>query len=196
MIDGQDRRTVADVDLDSATIERLVTTPTSQNFDAFYQSEYRALVGLAFALTGSATAAEELAQEAFVAAFKKWDRIRSYDDPPAWVRRVLVNRCRSWGRRRTAEVRAMTRLRDRRQPLAMLDSHNDDFWAAVRSLPARQAQVLALHYLEDMPVTEIAATLGLAAGSVKSHLHRGRNNVSAALGLTPDSQGLAGEEQS
>lgn len=51
---------------------------------------------------------------------------------------------------------------------------DDSFWAALRSLPDRQAQAVALHYLEDLPVSEIARVLDIAEGTVKVHLHRGR----------------------
>lgn len=162
----------------------LMSTPLEPlTFDDFYRRELRAVTGLALALTGSRTAAEELAQEAFVATYRRWDTVQAYDDPGAWVRRVLVNRCRSWGRRQAAELRALARLRNRREPLLPLHAEDDEFWAAVRALPARQAQVVALHYLEDMPVAQISMTLGISAGSVKTHLHRGRKAVAAALGL-------------
>lgn len=158
-------------------------TPTVEPFDSFYRREYRSVVGLAYALTGSRGASEELAQEAFIAAFRQWGRISGYERPDAWVRRVLVNNSRSRGRRLGAELRAVTRIGGRRERLAELAEPDHEFWAAVRSLPARQAQSVALHYLEDRPVDEIAEILGCTTGTVKQHLHRGRRALAKDLGL-------------
>lgn len=83
-------------------------------FDELYQRDFRALVALAYGLSGSRAAAEELAQEAFLAAHRRWDRIGGYDDPSAWLRRVVVNRSVSAVRRRMAERRALARLGGRR----------------------------------------------------------------------------------
>jgi RNA polymerase sigma-70 factor (ECF subfamily) len=65
-----------------------------------------------------------------------------------------------------------------------LDPPDDEFWSAVRGLPARQAQAVALHYLEDRSVADIAAVLGCAEATVKVHLHRGRLALARTLGLT------------
>ncbi|MEM7274613.1 MAG: sigma-70 family RNA polymerase sigma factor [Actinomycetota bacterium] len=153
-----------------------------RSFDRFYQREYRAVVGLAHVLSGSRTAAEELAQDGFVAAYRNWGRISGYDRPEAWVRRVVVNAARSRGRRLGAEARAMTRLRGRRRPLSELPEPDHEFWTAVRKLPTRQSQAIALHYLEDRPVDEIAAIIDCTPGAVKTHLHRGRQALRQTLG--------------
>jgi RNA polymerase sigma-70 factor (ECF subfamily) len=58
-----------------------------------------------------------------------------------------------------------------------------DFWRAVRSLPRRRAQVVALYYLEDRPIAEIARILGMAPGTVKKSLHDGRRALAQILGL-------------
>jgi RNA polymerase sigma-70 factor (ECF subfamily) len=67
-----------------------------------------------------------------------------------------------------------------------LDADDAEFWAAVRSLPRRQAQVVALRYLEDRSVAEIAEILGTATGTVKKHLHDGRQAVAHRLRLEED----------
>jgi RNA polymerase sigma-70 factor (ECF subfamily) len=64
-----------------------------------------------------------------------------------------------------------------------LSADDAEFWRAVRSLPRRQAQVIALHYLEDRPVAEIAQILGTAEGTVKRHLHDGRQTLARRLRL-------------
>lgn len=132
-------------------------------------------------VNGSRSAAEELAQDAFLAAHRRWAAISQYDDPAAWVRRVCANRSTSLVRRRTSEARALARFAGRRVLPDELPPDAAAFWAQVRRLPRRQAQVVALHYLDDLSVADVAAVLGCAEGTVKAHLHRARKVLSAAL---------------
>lgn len=160
----------------------LATEPQGADFDELYRRDWRPVVALAYGLSGSRAAAEELAQDAFLAAHRRWAHVREYDDPGAWVRRVAVNLAVSSLRRRAAEARAMARLGGRRRPLPTeLAPRDEAFWRAVRALPARQAQVVALHYLEDRPVADIAAVLECAEGTVKAHLHRARRALAITL---------------
>jgi RNA polymerase sigma-70 factor (ECF subfamily) len=149
------------------------------SFDAFYQEEYSGLVQLALVLSGSRHGAEDIAQEALIAAWKRW---RELEQPLAWTRRVVANLAVSTIRRRIAEGRAMMRLAiGRGEPIAELPEPDTEFWAAVRALPTRQRQTLALYYLADCPVGEIAATLGCAEGTVRATLHKGRLALAARL---------------
>jgi RNA polymerase sigma-70 factor (ECF subfamily) len=59
---------------------------------------------------------------------------------------------------------------------------DDDFWRAVRALPRRQAQCVALHYLEDRAVDDIAGVLGIAAPTVRVHLHTARSTLAERIG--------------
>ena len=159
-----------------------MTTPAAEDLHGLYRRHYRSVVALAYALSGSRSAAEELAQDAFLEAHRAWDRIAGYDDPAAWVRRVVVNRSVSRVRRRVAEGKALARVAGRRQVPAELPAPEAGFWEAVRRLPTRQAQAVALHYLEDRPVAEIASILDISAETVKVHLHRGRRALAQTLG--------------
>lgn len=159
---------------------------TPGSFEALYVQEFAAVVALAYVLSGSRSAAEELAQEAFLAAHRRWDEIAGYDDPAAWVRRVCANRSTSFVRRRISEAKAAARLANRRVLPDELPPDAAAFWLAVRRLPRRQSQVVALHYLEDRPVAEIAALLQCAEGTVKVHLHRARKALAAELGCETD----------
>ena len=151
-------------------------------FEDFYIREYLAVVGLAYALSGSRWGAEDIAQEAFLAAHREWDRIGRYDKPGAWVRRVVANLSVSSLRRRAAEAKALARLPfGHRDPLPDLAEGDTEFWAAIRSLPRRQAQVVALFYLEDRSVAEIAEILDVTLGTVKRHLHDGRQALARRL---------------
>ena len=144
-------------------------------FEDFYVKEYSAVVGLAYALSGSRSGAEDLAQEAFLAAYSSWDRIAGYDQPGAWVRRVVANRSVSTFRRKAAEARAVAcAALGQRIELPDLGSGDPEFWNAVRSLPRRQSQVIALFYLEDLPIADVADILDMSPGTVKRHLHNGR----------------------
>lgn len=155
-----------------------------ESFEAFYRREFRATVALAFALSGSRLGAEDLAQEAMLVAHRRWDEVCRLDRPDAWVRRVVSNMAVSWHRRRMSEGRALARLAGRRQEvLPALEPVDDQFWREVRSLPGKQAQAIALHYLEDMSVVEIAEVLDCSPSTAKVHLHRGRKALGAKLGL-------------
>jgi RNA polymerase sigma-70 factor, ECF subfamily len=153
-------------------------------FEQLYRRDYGRLVAVAYGLSGSRAAAEELVQEAFLAAHRRWDEIGAYADPAAWLRRVVVNRSVSVVRRRVAEGLALARLGARRQLPDTLPEHDEAVWRAVRALPRRQAQVVALHYVDDRAVAEIAVILGCAEGTVKAHLHQARQSLARTLGAS------------
>ena len=156
---------------------------TGEDFDGFYQREFNATVGLAYALSGRWGVAEELAQEAFLVAHRRWDTVSHYEQPRAFVRRLVANAAVSHRRRAAAEARALVRLvAGQRPPPVVLGAEATAFWRLVRALPRRQAQVTALYYLEDRPIEEIAEVLGCAEATVKVHLHRARAALARQLG--------------
>jgi RNA polymerase sigma-70 factor (ECF subfamily) len=69
-----------------------------------------------------------------------------------------------------------------------LGSSDPEFWEAVRSLPTRQSQVVALFYLEDLPITDVADILDMSLGTVKRHLHNGRLALGRRLGSQEEEQ--------
>jgi RNA polymerase sigma-70 factor (ECF subfamily) len=150
-------------------------------FDSFYQREFPAIRAVAWSLTGNVWTAEEVAQDAMLRAHRDWERVCQYDEPGAWVRRVAINLATSRLRRGVREVRALTRLAGRRADDWQMPEPSREFWAAVRSLPRQQAAVLALHYYEDLPIADIASVLSLAEGTVKAHLHKGRDALRKRL---------------
>ena len=162
------------------------TTPIRAvpDFESFYRSEYRPVVGLAYALSGSRIVAEDITQDAFLAAHKGWERVGGYDKPEAWVRRVVSNLAVSFIRTKAREAGAVARLKPRDSYLPRLPAEDAHFWKAVRSLPKRQSQVIALHYLEDRPVADIADILGCTPSTVKVHLHKGRTRLARKLDAT------------
>jgi RNA polymerase sigma factor (sigma-70 family) len=145
------------------------------SFDRFYNLEFPKMVNLAYARSGSRMAAEDLAQEAMVIAYRHWEEVGTLERPGAWVRRVLLRRAASAFHRRKAEARALLRLAPlRSEPPGILGPEAREFWQAVRGLPKRQAEALILHYLEDMPIVEVGMVMGCSPNTVKVHLHRGR----------------------
>ena len=157
------------------------------SFEELYLKEFQAVVGLAYALSGSRGLAEDLAQEAFLAAYRNWPRVSTYDQPGAWVRRIVANLSVSAFRRRVVEAKGLVRLGlGERHRLPELSPTDGEFWEAVRSLPRRQSQVVALHYLEDLPVAEVAAILDMAPGTVKKHLFDGRRELARRLRTEED----------
>ncbi len=155
--------------------------PVLGTFEGFYRRERRAIVGLAFVLSGSGAAAEELAQDAFLAALRDWERVGRLEDPSAWIRRVVANRSVSRFRRLALEARH-THRGPAPQWSSSVDADDVDLWREVRRLPKRQAQVIALHYLHDLPRHEVAVILGCSEETVKTHLERARRTLSSRLG--------------
>ena len=159
----------------------------SESFEDFYRKEYWAVVGLAYALSGEPLGAEDLAQEAFLAAHRSWDSVAGYEQPGAWVRRVVANLSVSGFRRRTAEAKALARAAiGQRDELPDFGSSDPELWNAVRSLPRRQSKVVALFYLEDLPIADVADILDMSPGTVKRHLHDGRRTLGRRLGIWED----------
>lgn len=154
--------------------------PPDRDYDEFYRRELQPMVALAAAITGSTVAAEDLAQEAMVRAYRSWDKISTYDKPGAWVRRVTVNLALSTRKRAGAELRA--RLRVSKPPqLQPHHSDHDHVWAAVAQLPGQQRAAVALYYLEDRSVSDIAEVLECSESTARVHLHRGRTTLARLL---------------
>lgn len=166
-----------------AEASREMHTLQMEPFAEFYEREYRAVVEFACALTGDRWVAEDLAQEAFIAAERDWQRLAAYEQPTAWVRRVVANKSVSRFRRLGAESRALLRLRHKpHAPPPQLSAESVEVWEAVRSLPKRQAQAIALTYLEDLSLQQVGEILECSPFTVKTHLQRGRAALAARLG--------------
>ena len=154
-------------------------------FSAFFRAEYPGLVALATAVTGDRQAGEDVAAEAMSRAFRRWNRVSSYDRPGAWTRRVAINLLHSRRRRVGSEVRAALRLRPRTSATTGDRSDEvvgaDSFQRLLSLLAPRQRTATALFYLDDLPVAEIAQLMGCTDGTVKSHLHAARAAIADAL---------------
>ena len=123
--------------------------------------------------------ARELAQETFVRLHANWTTVGQYDDPGAWLRRVMCNLLIDHHRSRTSERRAVERLAQR-TPLSGSDGYESDEWLRlIAGLPARQRLIVTLHYGEDVAIADIAEALNLSPNSVKSALSKARDALRA-----------------
>lgn len=169
----------------SAKLDTVTQVQQGESYEDFYHRELPALVALAAAVTGSHLTAEDLAQEALVKAYGQWDRISTYDKPGAWARRVTINLALSSRKRAATEIRAKLRLGrlESRSEAALVPASEEyePLWEAVRQLPGNQRAAVALRYLEDRSVAEIAEILECAESTAKVHLHRGRTALAERL---------------
>lgn len=145
------------------------------DFEAWYRREYRAVLALAVGLTGSLAAAEDITHDGFADAHRRWDELKGHPNPNGWIRRVVMNKAASRIRRLATQRRYQHLLIANEQ--AEDEIPGREVWELVRRLPKRQGQVVVLHYLEDLPVIDIAEILDLSPGTVKSHLHRARRTL-------------------
>lgn len=150
--------------------------------EAVFRAHYARLVGLARLLVDDPGQAEEVVQDAFVALYRRWGDV---DQPAAYLRTTVVNGARGRLRHR-AVVRRHLRVADPVRPGgpdegAVLSSEHLAVAAALTGLPSRQRACIALRYYDDLSEAEIAATLGISAGSVKTHVHRGMAALATAL---------------
>lgn len=152
-----------------------------ESFEGFYARELRPVVGLAYVLSGSRSGAEDLAQDGFLAAYRNWARISAYDDPGAWVRRVVANRAVSGFRKNQAESRAIRRIKSERIEFPEIPADSEHIWREVRKLPSRQAQATALFYADQRTIPEIARILKCSESSVKTHLTRAKKTLARSL---------------
>jgi RNA polymerase sigma-70 factor (ECF subfamily) len=153
-----------------------------EDFERFFRSEYRAVLGLAIVLSGSRSGGEELTQDAFLVTFREWERVGRLENPGAWVRRIVANRAVSRFRRVAAETRALLRLNSQTPDVSRVELEDGlDVWREVRRLPRRQAQVIALTYLDDLSRREVAEILDCGEETVKTHLERARRTLANRL---------------
>ncbi len=142
--------------------------------------EHAQLVRALGAACGDRDRASEAVQDAFVHASRHWDKVREYDDPAAWVRRVAVNRLadqRRSDRRRRTGTDAESAMASGSAPWAVseIDPGHEDLAAAVldlrtglAQLPAQQRLALTLHYIADLSVDQVATVLDIPAAHLKS----------------------------
>lgn len=149
-------------------------------FDAFYRASAQRVVHVVYASTGDLELARDSTQEAFARAWQRWDQVSTADEPLAWVRTVARRIAISAWRKDTNRTKAM----ERHGPLAGPSAPSEDrvaVVAALQTLGEDVRETLALHYLADLPVDEIARQTGSPPGTIKARLHRGRAQLAKTL---------------
>ncbi|MFB7912523.1 SigE family RNA polymerase sigma factor [Streptomyces sp. NPDC056061] len=153
---------------------------TVEEFEEFYAQTVARLTGQLFVMLGDLHEAQDVVQEAFVRGWSRRRRLDREGQPEAWIRtvawRLAVSRWR--GRRRTTDAWQRSGAPPHAEPpgpesVALVEM--------LRDLPLKQRRVLALHYVCDLTVAQITAETGLAPGTVKTHLARGRATLSHRL---------------
>lgn len=152
------------------------------SFDAVFVDEYPKMVALAAAVSGSRASAEDIAQDALAKLDRNWVKVQGYDSPGGWLRRVTVNLAVSRRRRLVSEAKALLRIDRPQAALPPEDPEDPALWAAVAALPRNQRIAIALHYLEDRSVADIADILDVSPSTARVHLHRGRQTLRERLG--------------
>ena len=137
--------------------------PAAPRFEDFYRAQHEPMLRLAYLLTQSRAAAEDLVQDSFIRVQPRWE---SLDTPAAYLRRTVTNACYSWHRRRRREDAAPIEA-----PAAAAPEH-DEMWDALAKLPPRRRAALVLRYYLDLSEADIAEALGCRPGTVKSLTHR------------------------
>lgn len=152
------------------------------DIEAFIATDYPRVVRAVAVACGDRRRAEDAVQDTLV---DLWVRRHEVRDLAGWVTTVSLNRARSRWRTAAAEERAFARLAQQAATGATsspVDGVDRAVAEALSKLPRAQREVLALHYLLDLSVTDVAGRLCIAEGTVKAHLHRGRNALRTALG--------------
>ena len=139
-------------------------------FADFYRDSRDSCLRAVTAVVGDRALAEEQVAEAFARAWTSWRVVRRHAAPRAWVVRTALNLGVSWWRRRNREVPLAEH--DAADPAATSSGIDPVLIAALRRLPARQREVLALRIFLDLDTETTAKVIGIAPGTVTAHLSR------------------------
>ncbi|MDQ0987873.1 SigE family RNA polymerase sigma factor [Streptomyces sp. V2I9] len=161
-----------------------MTDDASEEFHDFFDRHYAELARLAHLLTGEADAADDLAADALVALWDRWDRVRAAEHPVAYARGVVANMARSRIRGAVRERRRVALFWSRRQEpaegpdmAAVLDVRQ-----ALRRLPFRKRACVVLRHALDLSEKDTALALGISVGTVKSQTSKGMAELERLLG--------------
>ena len=151
---------------------------------ALYRTHYRSLVGLAVLLVRDIATAEDLVQDSFVAMHSAWPRLADSDLALSYLRQSVVNRSRTVLRHRMVVDRNVPKPAPdmpggEQEDIRKLE--RSALISALRTLPARQREVLVLRYYGDLSEAQIASAMGISRGAVKSHAARAMSSLRAVL---------------
>jgi RNA polymerase sigma-70 factor (sigma-E family) len=146
------------------------------------------LLRTAYAVCGDRQLSEDAVQSAFASAFRSWRRVRAADNPEAYLRRMVVNELLSRRRRKSWPLASATQADPQDSHHSYEESvvDHDLVWSAISDLPPRQRAVVVLRYYEDLSEAEIAETLGVRPGTVKSQSAAALDHLRRSLGEPAD----------
>jgi RNA polymerase sigma-70 factor (sigma-E family) len=156
-------------------------------FADFFRASWEPCLRAVLAVVGSAPLAEDQVAEAFARAWASWRKVRRHPAPKAWVVRTALNTGASWWRRRSHELPLADH--DVTAPGDLRDGLDDSLLTALRRLPPRQREVIALRIFLDLDTDTIARQMGIEAGTVRMHLSRGVMALRHELTTTNDHGG-------
>ena len=145
-------------------------TNEQAEFAGFFQASWEPCLRAVLAVVGSPQLAEDQVAEAFARAWTSWRKVRRHPAPKAWVVRTALNTGASWWRRRSREMPLADHDLTARGDLG--DELDASLLTALRRLPPRQREVIALRIFLDLDTDAIARQLGIEAGTVRMHLSR------------------------
>lgn len=163
----------------------MVFDDASEEFHAFFERHYAELSRLAFLLTGEADGADDLAADAMLALWHRWDRLRGADHPAAYARGVVANMARNRTRRAIRErsrIKLLVAGRTERAPEPDVAAGLDVRQALAR-LPFRKRACVVLRHAFDLSEKEAAQALGISVGTVKSQTSKGMAELRRQLGV-------------
>lgn len=160
-------------------------------FEDAYRAHYRSVVASSWTICHDRHLAEELAQEAFARAYRRWRKLDGGDYAVPWLHRVVMNLTISHVRRRTRG--SQLEGRHAATPTAIVDKHTDQEWlvTTLRHLPKRQREAVFLRYVADLDVESVAATMKCSTGTVKTHSKRGLDRLRELTDIPADTSVLA-----
>ncbi len=173
--------------MDEPIVEALRAGHSVQAFEALVSSYRRRVFGIAYAIVGSRAAAEDVAQEVFVKLWKSLDRYDGRAQLSTWIYAITRNAAISALRKQRpvgslSDAAVLAEAEARTAVEAEPRADDAALWRAVEALPPAQRQAVILYYQDERPVEEVAAMLGTPVNTVKTHLHRARARLAAALG--------------
>jgi RNA polymerase sigma-70 factor, ECF subfamily len=150
-------------------------------FEAVFRNHYRRLVRSLALASGSQELATDLVQQAFAQLWADWPRISGYESPATWVARVAISRLRDHRRSLRRRAAALLRLEQAAEAPPFEGVYGLDIRMALARLPLKQRIAVALFYLDDRPVAQIANMMGVSEGTVNRHLFRARETLRRQL---------------